>query len=162
MGTMEDVFDQTNAFEMRGQLRTVEGIRRFIYAGNAKFTVVSRASGVRFTYRVRRKSPLDDFWFISVLTGPDNMADYQYLGYLYGNVVGGDGVYRHGGQRAKISTEAPSAKAWDWFFRQIQELGTKADQMEVWHEGTCGRCGRTLTVPASIENGFGPECLNYV
>src|SRR5262249_13335004 len=26
------------------------------------------------------------------------------------------------------------------------------------HEGRCGRCGRRLTVPESIESGYGPEC----
>jgi hypothetical protein len=26
------------------------------------------------------------------------------------------------------------------------------------HEGKCGRCGRLLTVPSSIESGIGPEC----
>jgi len=23
----------------------------------------------------------------------------------------------------------------------------------------CGRCGRVLTVPESVESGFGPECI---
>jgi len=32
----------------------------------------------------------------------------------------------------------------------------------VFHEGACGRCGRTLTVPESIASGFGPECIRYV
>jgi hypothetical protein len=30
--------------------------------------------------------------------------------------------------------------------------------LEVWHEGRCGACGRRLTVPESIERGLGPEC----
>jgi hypothetical protein len=30
--------------------------------------------------------------------------------------------------------------------------------LEVWHEGRCGRCGRALTVPESVERGIGPEC----
>jgi len=28
------------------------------------------------------------------------------------------------------------------------------------HEGKCGRCGRKLTVPLSIETGIGPECAS--
>jgi hypothetical protein len=32
----------------------------------------------------------------------------------------------------------------------------------VWHEGRCGRCGRKLTVPESIESGFGPECASIL
>jgi hypothetical protein len=30
--------------------------------------------------------------------------------------------------------------------------------MELWHEGRCGKCGRALTVPESIESGLGPVC----
>jgi hypothetical protein len=32
-------------------------------------------------------------------------------------------------------------------------------QLEFWHEGRCARCARPLTDPASIEAGFGPECI---
>ena len=28
----------------------------------------------------------------------------------------------------------------------------------VRHDGRCGRCGRQLTVPSSIDKGIGPEC----
>jgi hypothetical protein len=32
-------------------------------------------------------------------------------------------------------------------------------QLIVHHENHCGRCGRTLTVPESVERGIGPDCL---
>ena len=44
-------------------------------------------------------------------------------------------------------------------------LTTKAalpKTVEVWHEGICGRCGRKLTVPESVERGLGPECAGLV
>jgi hypothetical protein len=34
--------------------------------------------------------------------------------------------------------------------------------IEIWHEGRCGKCGRTLTVPDSIANGLGPECIKTI
>lgn len=34
--------------------------------------------------------------------------------------------------------------------------------LEVWHNGSCGRCHRKLTDPDSIETGFGPECLKII
>src|SRR5882672_9405186 len=34
------------------------------------------------------------------------------------------------------------------------------NHIEIWHSGSCGRCGRTLTVPESVLSGFGPECIN--
>jgi hypothetical protein len=30
------------------------------------------------------------------------------------------------------------------------------------HAGKCGRCGRKLTVPQSIETGIGPECASIM
>jgi hypothetical protein len=34
--------------------------------------------------------------------------------------------------------------------------------VEICHEGSCGRCGRRLTDPQSIERGFGPECAKVL
>jgi len=31
--------------------------------------------------------------------------------------------------------------------------------LNFFHEGKCGKCGRKLTTPESIKNGFGPTCL---
>jgi hypothetical protein len=36
------------------------------------------------------------------------------------------------------------------------------ESLEIWHEGSCLRCGRKLTVPESIESGYGPECIKSV
>jgi hypothetical protein len=38
----------------------------------------------------------------------------------------------------------------------------KMPNLEIWHEGRCGRCGRKLTVPESIHNGYGPECIHLI
>lgn len=136
------------------QLDTLDNIRSYMFAGNARMTLVSRATGGRFTYRVRR-SDADKPWFVSVLTGRDNEADYQFLGTIF---EGGD--YRHG-RRSRIGRDAPSARAFDWFYRALR-ADTFPPQLEVWHEGRCGRCGRLLTVPESIASGFGPECAGKV
>lgn len=136
------------------RLYTPQGIRTFMFAGNARLTLVSRVTGGRFTYRVR-KSEADKPWFVSVLTGHDNEADYTFLGTIFES-----GDYRYA-QRSKIGRDAASAKAFDWFYRAM-----RADkfprQLEVWHEGRCGRCGRVLTVPESIASGFGPECIGKI
>lgn len=41
--------------------------------------------------------------------------------------------------------------------RQILEQ--KADVYRRALKGRCRRCGRTLTDPASVEQGIGPECI---
>jgi len=93
--------------------------------------------------------------FVSVLTGPDNTSSYSFLGTIFD-----DTNYRHG-RKSRVSDQAQSAKAFDWFFRRViaEREFTPA---VVHHEGRCGRCGRVLTVPESVESGFGPECIQKV
>jgi hypothetical protein len=127
----------------------------FILAGNALFTIENTATGNRFTFKVRR--PDDDKpHFVSVLTGPDNENSYSFLGTIFDG-----GRYRHG-RRSRISEEAPSAKAFNWLFRQLTAHRELPPQVRVCHCGKCGRCGKTLTVPESIESGFGPDCIKAI
>ena len=132
----------------------LENPARFALAGNAVFTLESIKTGARFTYRVRaaENGPMH---FVSVLTGPDNQNDYRYLGFLR------RGVYFHGHAKAKISANAPSALAFDWFWRKTVRR-EPTPSLAIHHEGRCGRCGRPLTVPDSIRSGFGPECIGKV
>ncbi len=46
---------------------------------------------------------------------------------------------------------------WTWD-RLVNKGLDLPDVIEVWHEGGCKCCGRTLTVPASIELGMGEIC----
>lgn len=135
---------------MAGQLAP-QFRRDYILGGNAVVTLVSKRSGDRFTYRVQQAQPREGQaqspYFVAVLIGPDNRHDYRFLGTIFP-----DGNYRHG-KKSQIPEEAPSAKAWAWTWVHLD-----TDQVEVWHEGTCSRCGRALTDPASIERGLGPIC----
>lgn len=123
----------------------------FALAGKAIFTVVSKKTGTRFTFKVAKheNSP----WFVGVLTGADNSCDtsYSFLGTLFE-----DGEYRHGA-KSRISPQAPSAQAAAWLMPRLFRR-VALSQVEIFHEGRCGRCGRRLTVPSSIESGIGPEC----
>jgi hypothetical protein len=140
------------------QLTTPDAIRAFIRAGNAHFTIVSKHTGARFTYRVRAPKPQEpgqktfrsstDF-FVGVLSGSDNESAYAYLGFLKGD------VYCHG-KKSRVNQTAPSARAFAWFWKALQ--ANRLEPVEFWHEGRCGRCARKLTVPESIASGYGPEC----
>lgn len=147
---------------LRGRFSTITDVEKFMFAGAACLTLVSKPTGARFTYKIRRAINDDgevrNFWFVAVLTGNDNENDFTYLGQ-----INGKGFYTHG-NKSKIGKEAPSAKAFDWFIYRLLPQTAKVlfDQVEVWHEGRCGRCNRLLTVPQSIAQGFGPECINYV
>jgi hypothetical protein len=157
-----------------GKLVDPTSIRTYLFAGNSTFTLVSKATGRRFTYKV--KSVAQDrnfqwstnnqnrnFFFVSVLTGPDNTRDsYTYLGELIRQEPSGHCfAWRHG-RKSAVSPDALSAKGFAWFVAKIESSSDIKDVLEFWHEGKCGRCGRTLTVPESIESGVGPECAGKV
>lgn len=130
--------------------------RDFVLAGNAVFTLVSDATGARFTYRVRASRD-GAVHFVAFLGGSDNCTDYRYIGFVR------NGAFVYGGIKAKAGQGAPCVRAIGWALRHLlAETPDLPDVLEVWHEGRCGRCGRRLTVPESIATGLGPECAGRV
>ncbi len=137
------------------RLTSADDALTFIRAGNAKFTVRSKATGTRFTFRVKTSDD-ERMRFVAVLNGPDNETSYQYIGHIQ---IGRE-IFWHG-KKSKIGADAPCVVAFGWVWRQLN-AGKSPEQLEVWHEACCGRCGRTLTVPESIASGFGPECAGRI
>jgi hypothetical protein len=130
--------------------------RTFALAGNAYFTLVSKRTGARFTYRVSAHKADPTIWFVSVLTGPENSRDYTFLGTIFRQNWGHPHRYIHG-RKSSIGADAPSARAFAWAWERVAK-GEVPAELEVLHEGRCGKCGRRLTVPESIASGVGPEC----
>ncbi len=135
--------------DFKGRLETPADAQRFIFAGNAIITLRSKKTTARFTFKIT-KSEDGKAFFVKVLVGPENTTDYQYLGHFM------RGLYSHG-RKSRITEDAPASKAFSFFVAQLDGLSFH-EALEVWHEGRCCRCGRTLTVPASIKLGIGPEC----
>jgi hypothetical protein len=148
----------------RGPIRAAPLLALHLQAGRSILTVRSRKTGARFTFRFSR--PAEEpgrarpIW-VSVLTGPDNDSHYEFLGTMW-PTPGRSWGYRHS-TKSRIADLAPSVKAANWIFRWLA-LDSKVllEEAEWWHEGRCGRCGRTLTVPESIETGFGPDCAAFL
>ena len=135
----------------RKQLRFGDSALRFIHAGKATLTVVGAHS--RFTYKIRAAKE-GGVHFVSVLSGPDNYTNYQYIGFIkHGSLLAGK----------KGLPAAPSFKALNWTLAHLaKHPGQLEGPLEIWHEGKCGRCGRKLTVPESIDQGYGPECVKLM
>ena len=133
---------------------TAASFQQFALAGNARFTPRSKRTQTRFTFRVRQPGEGKP-WFVSLLTGQDNENDYSFFGTIFP-----DGSFRLS-RKSKISALAPSVAGFEWFWSHVRAQRLPP-QVEVHHEGRCGRCGRALTVPESIESGFGPECIHHV
>ena len=132
-------------------------VRQFALSGRYAILTLESPTGGRFTYRCKPAS--DGRTFVDLLTGPQNTTDYTPLG-----VVETDpphGRYTHswlGG----IPEAAPAARGARWFFAPLAAdllvLARRLPTVRVYHAGNCGRCGRLLTTPESVELGLGPVC----
>ena len=136
---------------MDGKLQGKETIREFILGGMATFTIRSKTTGTRFTYRVKlapRRSVDDERpYFVSLLHSENNTKDYVYLGCIWPE-----------SWRYACKTETPSSRAFQWLWKTLNKADPDLSELEFFHAGTCARCGKLLTVPESIESGWGPVC----
>jgi len=126
--------------------------------------VHERGTAIRITgdYELARRP----VW-VKLLTGSNNESDYTFLGTLFPDGKWPETTFAsfRPGRDCKVGPEAPSRKALDWLVEKLSpEVNGRGlfEQAEVWHEDTCGRCGRKLTVPESVESGYGPECIKRV
>ncbi len=146
----------------------------FVVAGSAVFTVEPAEAFIaaqaqlgnewhpHYTYRVEKVEfeklgePKRTCYFVKALTGPDNTGDYTYLGMLNlqtgGVQMTAKSAFPETATRVRIVRRVLAA-LWRGEAANVEATGWK-----VHHEGKCGRCGRALTVPASVESGIGPEC----
>ena len=129
----------------------------YLLAGNATVTLVSKKTGQRYTYQVQKPKPKPgeaqrgEVYFVKLLTGPLNTADYSYLGMISHN------DFRLT-KASKLTEGSAPVQAFRWAWEQLVGKHRIPESLEIWHEGSCGRCGRKLTVPESIAAGIGPEC----
>ncbi len=132
--------------------------KEFITAGKAVFTIEGPTG--HYTYRVELVPGNDRYpataYFTKLLTGPDNTTDFTYIGKLDPNT----GTVAVTAKSKHYETALPFrllnrvlARVWAGDHAAYEAHGYKTH-----HEGKCGRCGRALTVPSSVESGIGPEC----
>lgn len=135
---------------------TKDEVPKFVLAGNATITLQSGKTGKHYTYQVKRYRD-QELYFIRLLKGPNNNEDYKYIG-----------TYRLQFNKfipAKPHNSMPgdtlpsAIRAIEYLFDKLYD---KPDNLLVFHEGRCARCGRKLTTPESIKSGYGPECQAYV
>ncbi len=135
----------------------IHNLEQYVTAGKAIFTVRNPATDVRFTYKVNKKENDNGtlVFFVSVLTGTCNESAYSYMGII-------NNTKRFMSTRnSRVTKDAVSFKAFAWLWANVSNTQV-LDKVELRHEGRCGRCGRKLTTPVSIDQGFGPECIQHV
>lgn len=140
-----------------GRLAT-DKILNAIFAGDCKFTIFNTKENIRYTYHITEcENPkgCNQLYFINLLTGPDI---WRYFGCYR------DRVYSHDKKFDKegfIGEQALSVRYLKAMIRLV-EKNELPSYIEVWHEGKCCKCGRTLTTPQSIEDGIGPVCRSVL
>lgn len=111
------------------------------------------ADGTHKTYRIRTgEFKGQERRFVELLTGSDNERSFTAFAYLNEGTRTTVNVWK----RFERGTMVP-------FAREIEASLTKeglatAGLAYALKSGRCCRCGRTLTVPASIHRGMGPDC----
>lgn len=121
--------------------------------GRCIFTV-SNPAGERFTFKISQSKPNPKYpnpaFFVSRLTGPDNLSDYTYAGMMRdGRVLP---------TRNTLPALQQAVRVADWVVHHINTQTELPPGYRILPSGRCCRCGRTLTVPSSIDANLGPEC----
>lgn len=144
--------------------RIRENILEFMFAGRSTFTVYNEVTDSRMTFKIeklpdRKKQNKNDpnIWFIKYFTGTDNYKHYSFLGSV--KVVDKTKLeYKHS-RKSKFEPDARPVLSFMWLLDNHDKL---PEEIHFYHEGICGRCGRKLTVPESVESGYGPECWKMI
>ena len=119
----------------------------------ATATIINEATGNRITVRFRKPEGFKAV-LVDLMTGSDNVSDFTFLGTLRGENVIVSPKTRVAGEKALLAE-----KVLNWTIAHAQKDDLRT--VRVLHEGKCGRCGRKLTVPESIDTGLGPECVKH-
>lgn len=117
--------------------------------GHGSITARSVATGNHHTYKFRKTE--SGVLLASVLANGDQ---WIYLG-----VVDFPRRALRLTPKSKFSKDSQAYRALAWLIK-LAEFNPAI--VEVLHDGTCGRCGRTLTHPDSIKSGIGPICATRV
>lgn len=143
--------------------------KQFVLAGKATFTIEVPESfrtekpdldlKPHYTFRVEHKAASGQYkeaWFAKLLTGPDNTRNYSYVG-----ILNADSGSVRTTAKSKLAADNIVLKLLNRTLALVwaEDIGPlEAQGFALHHEGRCGKCGRLLTTPDSIERGIGPEC----
>ena len=148
---------------------TAQDALTHITGGNATVTLTSAKTGTHYTFKITKPTITTGaggkvrdhdatIYFVNGLHGsPDNFADWHFVGFFFAD--------SHALRQSKKAVAAgtpkcPSFDAFAWTLKQLV-AGNLPDDLTIQHEGSCCRCGRTLTHPESLTRGIGPECIKH-
>lgn len=161
--------DEIHALKPIAESRHDHGpeIRKYILGGNALFTVVFGSLIGRRTFRVKSgKRDRESNWstgnqdrsiyWVSLKIGPGNgYDDFITIGRLAQDI---NGFYIFHPKLNRDGQMHFVASLFSSLWTPLDIAGVIPSHWEFYHASSCCVCGRTLTVPSSIQSGIGPEC----
>ena len=136
--------------------------RTFLFQGKAYFTMHNLEKDTHITFRVqhlkrKRGQPEDTRFFdVYVKALNDKYQGNRYIGRI-------DRKTRSFKPYGYVERDHVGIQTIEWIIRNWSHLEDweKEDKLAIYHMGSCCKCGLPLTVPESIQNGIGPQCLKY-
>jgi len=127
-----------------------------------KATFILEGKDRRWTFRIVKveSDGRPPIYFANLLTGPDNDADYTYLG-VYEPAVGWVRLTK----ASKLPETAEPVRALRWYVGLVvndREAEVEQHGFRILWSCRCQRCGRPLTVPSSIDARLGPDCAELI
>ena len=124
--------------------------------GTLTATVTSRKTGRHVTLRFQAKRKVGK-WTRCAFEEASHVFVSDFDGELLATYYPRDGV-------ARFEASVTDAVRWSALavLRHLSGAFPKFDDVaELFIADFCGRCGRPLVDPESIERGFGPECFGF-
>ncbi len=130
-------------------------IRRYMYAGKAGITMCNTRNGHRILYEILSFRSKPNMWRVMVNT------IYVRNKWYYLSCINGNHPERLTNTTSKFK---PSDKEWIAFEMLLRHVHTmeSISNIEITHNGYCGRCGKRLHDDLSVTRGFGPICWKRV
>lgn len=113
-----------------------------------KFVIKSKSTGVDYTYKIKRNE-YNNRWYTQIFV-EKYYNKFEHAGHYFNGQITKKG-------QPTIETETLGI---EWLLRNLEQnnMNKINNQSEIFHTGTCLKCGRPLTDAGSIEIGLGPVC----
>ena len=128
----------------------IKEIGRFMVAGNAVFRYTNHATKKQFVYKVKQAGE-EPRWNVMVRCEIAGERDFGYIGMIKAR------QFRHTA-RSFVTDESDEFDMFEFLFLHVIRGKELPKNREFEHMGRCGRCGRLLVEPDSVERGLGPKC----
>jgi hypothetical protein len=134
----------------------------FMLAGKSEFILHSTKTGDDFKFKITKKesnkkdSEEEFVYFVNILHGSES----TYAGHMRFNKNTNMFEYFKG-QKGKIEPKDLAIRSLIFVLNKLMR-NEIVGNLEVYHTGKCGKCGKKLTTPESIVTGLGPQCSKYL